>query len=402
MDNGSPATSPDPLHGTKYRTLRTLARGGMGHVVLAEDTGLGRNVVVKVMSFPGEEGLAPEELERVRDRFRTEARVLAMFDDHPGIVTVKDYGATASGKPFIAFEHLKGVSLGQEARARQVLPLPEAIEIVIAALVALQAVHEQGLVHRDLKPDNIFLCDGAWRAVKLIDFGVAKLVSEPTKEHVAPAYRTRQGSLIGTLRYAAPEQLCGRPVDTRTDTYAMAVVLYFLIAGRTPFEDARNNPAKQFRTMRDQGPPPPSRWNRQPIPDQLDRLLVQALAFEPGERFQTAVDFVRALRDVLPACAPASGSVDDPTLEVRPPPARRALPSPDQAAQESTAKVDLVGGVTRDEVAAKEPRLPGDPPVLERTETLGLTRRTLAAVTLGTAVVLGGILLAAARAWGAL
>jgi serine/threonine-protein kinase len=392
--------SPDPLHGTKYRTLRTLAQGGMGHVVLAEDTGLGRQVVVKVMSFAGEDNLATEELERVRDRFRTEARVLAMFDDHPGIVTVKDYGTTASGKPFIALEHLKGVSLGQEARARKTLPPDEAVQIVIAALLALQAVHDKGLVHRDLKPDNIFLCDGAWRTVKLIDFGVAKLLSEPAKEHVAPSYLTRQGSLIGTLRYAAPEQLCGQAVDTRTDTYAMAVVLYVLVAGHTPFENAGNNPTKQFRTMRDQAPPPPSRWNQQPIPDQLDRLLVQALAFEPAERFQSAADFVRALRDVLPACASTSAPLEDPTLEVGPP-SPAALVQPAQPAQESAARVD-VDVVTLDEIAADAPELPGDPTIVDRTETLGLPRRTLAAVTFGTAIVLAGVLLAAAHAWGAL
>lgn len=385
-------TTYDQLQGTRYQTVRALARGGMTDLVLARDTTLGLDVVVKILHVTGAEDIEKDDLDRARDRLRVEARALAMFDGHPNIVAVKDLGRTAGGTPYLVLEHLAGRSLGQEWRARRALPAAEAVQIVLALLVILDAVHGKGVVHRDVKPDNVFLCDGvhAGRTVKLIDFGVAKLVSEPTIEHIAPVYRTKKGSIVGTPRWLAPEQILGWPIDPRTDVYAAALVLYALVAGRTPFADCATI-VEQAATMKKEGALPPSRWATQPIPEALDRVLLAALRFQPADRFQTAMELAHALEELLPLCD-ALPEEERTNVVVN----RAAGP-----ARADLVEVDL--SVASFDAIPEAPAPREERTALERTLPLAaaVPRRTLVLITLGTTAVMLGLFLAAARALGA-
>jgi serine/threonine-protein kinase len=294
----------------------------MAEVLEAEDTVLGRAVAIKVLKraarkdgeeLEGEGGAADEA--HAADRMRVEARALALVA-HPNIVAVIDFGTTTDERPFIVTERLRGRSLDAELHERGALPWEEAVDVVLGVLAALEAVHTKGIVHRDIKPGNVFLCTGG--IVKLLDFGVAKMLGEASAKHVAPAYRTKEGALVGTPQYITPEQAHGDPVDARTDLYAVGLLLYSLITGRHPFEDGQDI-VQVVKAMREEGAPLPSKHAPLPIPQQLDRAVSKALAWNALERFQSAGAFAEVLRGIR---GPAENR-DEATLLM--PPARRRL-----------------------------------------------------------------------------
>ena len=171
---------------------------------------------------------------------RLEAQATSALSGHPNIVEIFDLGRTAEGRPYLAMERLVGRTLKQEVAARGALPVAEAIGLVKQLLAGLAAAHGAGLVHRDIKPDNLFLCDagadGA-RRLKILDFGIVKVVSAGKRGPRPLAIPTGEGMAIGTPRFLSPEQATGRPVDARADLYAAGCVLFWLIAGRDPFFD---------------------------------------------------------------------------------------------------------------------------------------------------------------------
>jgi serine/threonine-protein kinase len=194
-------------------------------------------------------------------------------------------------------EQLNGRTLRHEMKKRGAMPLDRALDILIQLLSALHEVHGAGIVHRDVKPENIMICAAPrGSVVKLLDFGIAKTVGDPP---VGPlAHPTLQGACVGTPRYAAPEQIGGGPVDGRVDIYAAGMVLYMLVAGRGPF-DAVKDPMHLLEAHLNVLPEPPSRFARVPIPPALEAAVMRAIAKRPDDRFAEAASFKRELALVL-------------------------------------------------------------------------------------------------------
>jgi serine/threonine-protein kinase len=291
----------DPLEGSgKYRVISELGRGGMGEVFLGEHASLGNKVVIKLLhaELSGKSNLV--------DRMRLEAQACARLN-HPNIVRVTDFDRTPSGRPFFVMEYLPGRSLSEEAEAAGgVLPVAKALDFVTQALEGLAVAHAQGLVHRDIKLDNLFVCapgtqPGVDQLVKILDFGVAKVLdTQGAGDGDGPAplmVPTGTGVVVGTPRFFAPEQARGKPLDHRADIYAMGLVLYTLVAGRGPFDDCTTI-LEMAKAHVMTPPPPPSHFARQPIPPELDAAVLRAIAKQPEQRFQSASEFAQALKQV--------------------------------------------------------------------------------------------------------
>lgn len=377
----TPTVTEDPLEGTAYRTIRVLGRGGMGEVVEAEHLPLGRVVVVKLLHPQFAEN-AP-----VADRLRVEARSLALVQ-HPNVVTVTDFGRTRAGRPFLVTERLHGRTLTEELNARRYLPVAEAIEIVIQVLAGLEAAHQQGIVHRDVKLANIFLCDAtptSPRLAKLLDFGLAKMTASHSLQRTAPEYATKKGTVLGTPRFLAPEQVGRGVIDARTDVYSAGLVLYTLVAGRGPFAHLRDT-NELIKAHLIETPAPASRHAQQAIPADLDAAILKALAKDQADRFMSAAAFadelIRIARTPLPA---ASATREDDTEETFLMP--QAIDDEPQEARPSDDACETV----------LVPQPGHDDRAVEQPQPSGLSLRTLVLVTLGTAFTMLGVILLAAR-----
>lgn len=214
----------DVVPGTRYRVVRQVGRGGMGCVYEVEQIELGRRFVLKAL-LP--EHAAREDLEaRIRQEWRTLGRLR-----HPGIVEVTDAGVTDDGAPYFVMELLTGETLRAKLRRERRLEAGEAIAIAVEVLEALAAAHDLGVVHRDVKPANVFLVGP--RRIKLLDFGIAKVA-------VGGQTVTARGVTLGTPRYLSPEQVRGDPVDGRADLYAVGLLLFEMLTGRGPFDEDRD------------------------------------------------------------------------------------------------------------------------------------------------------------------
>jgi serine/threonine protein kinase len=286
----------DLVCGGRFRVLSVLAFGGMGDVYEVEDASIGRRFVLKTLH---PELAADPELRRQMQR---EARVLGRID-HVNVVRVFTAGVTDDDPPlpFIVMEKLEGATLRQVLRAGTRIPMRAAVRAVIDLLLALDHVHELGVVHCDLKPENVFFHrdrDGV--TPKLLDFGVVRVL--PRGEAAA--------NLGGTLRYASPEQVRGEPVGPRSDVYSMALVLYEMIAGRSPFHDA-TGPSAVARAQLGRTPAPIAG-----VPSGLMRLLSRALAKDPELRPRDAFAFAHELRDVEPHL-PGERTLDESVVAAR-------------------------------------------------------------------------------------
>jgi hypothetical protein len=271
-----------------YRIDRVLGTGGMGIVYLAEDTRLGRPVALKAL--PDQ---ATDDDTR-RARLRREARAAASLV-HPGIATVYSLDEI-DGRVFIAAEYLAGGTLRDEL-ANGPLPIARALDTAIALADALDAAHRQGVVHRDVKPENV-MRDAAG-ATRIVDFGLAR-VADATGRAAAP---TLGDAAFGTPAYMAPEQIRAEPTDARTDIFAAGVVLFELVTGRTPFSgaDAAATMASILERdpirLRDVAPAAlPA-----PVVDALDRLVSACLQKAPADRLSSAAELADGLRRVRAA-----------------------------------------------------------------------------------------------------
>ena len=292
----------DLLRGTPYRMIEIIGSGGMGEVVLAEHRRLGKLVVAK---------LVHPQLSNAHtaDRLRVEAQILSRLS-HPNLVEVTDLGVTEDGRPFLVMERLVGRTLVQEVQARGALPLEESVQIALEVLSALEAAHSVGVVHRDVKTENIFLHEPTDRSgvkrrvVKLLDFGIAKILAgdavEPTR------FPTEEGTLLGTPRFCSPEQAMGRPdVDHRADLYSVGVVLFFMVTGRRPFE--QQGLVELVKAHVFDPPPRPSDRAPHPIPVAVEAVILRALAKNPADRCPDAASMKTALAEALRAAsAPTS------------------------------------------------------------------------------------------------
>ena len=288
----------EELRGTAYRPLAALGRGGMGSVYEVEHRALKRRMVVKI--------LHEHDRPDLEDRLRLEAQTLAQLS-HPNVVQVIDFARTASGRPFLVTERLYGRTLKELVGDSGKLPVDAAARYATEALSGLSAVHRAGVVHRDVKLENLFLCDadehGAAR-VKVLDFGIAKLIHGGGEApiDVAPLESaTAQGLMVGTPSFMSPEQILGLPVDHRADLYAVGVVLYRLVAGRNPF--ICRDLIEYAAAHAGEKPAPPSRFAD--LPEGFDAIVLKALEKDPAARYPTAAEMIAALeRYLLPPPAP--------------------------------------------------------------------------------------------------
>jgi len=220
----------------RYEVLSLLGRGGMGEVYLARDARLGRHVALKLL---------PVSLTLDRDRlgrFEREARAASSLN-HPNVCTIYEVGETEDGRHYITMEHVEGVTLRQQMNDRQMMKLADVLDVGAQIAAALAAAHEAGVIHRDVKPENVIVRrDGL---VKVLDFGLAKLTEErQVSDSTAPTralVKTATGMVMGTPHYMSPEQTRGLAVAARSDIWSLGCVLYEMATGRTPFEGATNS-----------------------------------------------------------------------------------------------------------------------------------------------------------------
>ena len=284
----------DPLVGLPYRAIRLLGAGGMGEVFLAEHRLLATPCVVKLQHAR----LARDP--DIADRIRLEAESLARLH-HPNIVSIIGSGETLDERPFIVMEYLRGQTMADELAARGQLPLLEALDYTCQLLRGLSAAHAAGIVHRDIKPDNLFLCDGPRdnRVLKLLDFGVACTMPDALPLTPNPlAVPTATGTVVGALRYVSPEGALARRVDHRADLYSAALVLYFALAGRGPFDHIQSALLLLSAHVAEE-PEPPSRYSRAVVPAELDHAVLRALRKAPEERFQSADELRQQLEQIM-------------------------------------------------------------------------------------------------------
>ncbi|MEW1844056.1 Stk1 family PASTA domain-containing Ser/Thr kinase [Nonomuraea angiospora] len=260
-------TTADPLVGRlldgRYRIESRIARGGMATVYLALDVRLDRTVALKVMH----PSLA-EDPAFVR-RFIGEAKSVARLS-HPNVVHVFDQG-TDTDVVYLSMEYVPGKTLRDILRERGRLPAREALEIMIPVLAALGAAHQAGMVHRDVKPENVLMTDDG--RVKVVDFGLARAI-EATNQ-------TRTGVMIGTIGYMAPEQVTTGAADVRSDVYAAGIMLFELVTGQQPYDGATPM-SVAYRHVHDTVPAPSSVVHD--VPPLIDTLVAQATAREPDQR----------------------------------------------------------------------------------------------------------------------
>jgi formylglycine-generating enzyme required for sulfatase activity len=279
-----PAARLGSVLGGRYRLEGILGIGGFGAVYRAVHEPLARPFAVKMLTAP----LArrPE----IAGRFLREAKVVAALD-HPGIVRVTDYGSDADGSPYLVMDLLTGRTVRERVRATDGgLPLDELLTIAREALEALDAAHQQGVVHRDLKPENLFLVEGGVGRVRLLDFGLAKIVESADG-------LTRSSEYMGTPQYSSPEQIerFGR-VDARGDLYSMGAVLFFMATGEAPVAGA-DTLEVAVRVVQGEVERHPRRLRRD-LPAAFDDLVARAMAHAPEDRFASAAEMLAALDSV--------------------------------------------------------------------------------------------------------
>jgi serine/threonine protein kinase len=270
-----------------YHVLDLISVGGMGRVYRAEQSVLGRTVAVKVIH----PHLLSDENSAVR--FMTEARAASQLN-HPNSVAVFDFGRTDDGQPYIVMEFLRGKDLARVAYEEGPLAFSRIVDVLRQVLAALAEAHDLGIVHRDMKPENVILepLRRGGDFVKVVDFGLAKLKAEAATGVTSP------GIVCGTPDYMAPEQARGDAIDGRSDLYAVGVMLFQLLTGRLPFE--ADSPT-QVVLMHIGIPAPDPRQvapERQ-IPDPLVDVCFKSLAKEQNDRFQDAMEFAEALKEAL-------------------------------------------------------------------------------------------------------
>ena len=285
----------DPLLGTtvagRYKVIKLLGEGGMGQVYLAEHTAIEKRIALKVLrseyAHKGE----------IVTRFQQEA-ISASRIKHPNVLDVFDFGQLENGCFYLAMEFLEGNDLADELQRSRVLTAPRALPIAMQICRALSAAHGKGVVHRDMKPENVFLQrtgDGE-EIVKIVDFGIAQL--KPSNEEAAKesTHRrlTRTGMIFGTPEYMAPEQASGKHADLRCDVYAVGIILYELFTGSVPFtgETFLGVLTKHLNEM------PPDMRSVYPdlhLSPELEGVVQRALAKDPTHRYQTMNELSQAL-----------------------------------------------------------------------------------------------------------
>jgi serine/threonine-protein kinase len=275
------AVTDAPVQFGRFRVMGELGRGAMGVVYRAEDTMLGRIVAIKTIALAGSSG---EERDQHEARFLQEARAAARIS-HPAVITIYEMGREGD-VAFMAMELLEGVDLRALIRDASLAP-SQALTIAATVAEGLACAHEQGIVHRDVKPGNIMvLPDGR---VKIMDFGIARPLE--------PTVKTQTGLLLGSPQYMSPEQIVGQPFDHRADIFSLGLVLYEMLTGSRPF--AGEDLGELTFKVANMPATPPSHIVRS-LPAVVDLIVARALKKKPEERYASAADLARDLWAAIP------------------------------------------------------------------------------------------------------
>jgi serine/threonine protein kinase len=325
--------------GGRYRIEEVIGRGGMGAVYRAKDVRLGRSVAVKVITMAA--GTDAEARERVRARFRQEAASAARLPHHPNVVPVYDYGTDeALGLDFLVMELLRGEDLASRLQAKGPPPLGMALRILQHAAQGVAVGHRSGLIHRDVKPGNVFLVEdeSGRMQVRVLDFGIAKLMADDDTQ----SSLTQDGRAPFSPGFASPEQLRGEArLTPASDVFSLGALGYQLLSGTRAFTDADRN-----RLSLGQDVPIPSLRARNPeVPDEVEQVIRRALAMDPAERHPDAAVMAEAL--------------DGPLRELGERPAASYIPVPAQAPapppEDDDDRTMLVGAAETDHTVAVPP-----------------------------------------------
>ena len=295
------AREPDPRVGlildSKYKLIESLGQGGMGSVFRAQRLHIGDEVAVKLLHHD----LVREQ--QALERFRREARAAAMIR-HPNVVSIHDFndGSSVETQPYIVMELVRGVSLGDLLRREGRMTSERAVRLMHDVCTGVGVAHRQGLLHRDLKPDNVIVVppshEGDEETAKVVDFGLAKV-----RDVAASTALTHTGAVIGTLYYMSPEQCSGEELDARADVYSLGAMLYEMLTGGPPFR-SRNLAGLISKHLHEPPPPFPESLG---IPRALEMVCMRALAKDRNQRPPDAIAFGRELQNAL--TAPSSFAV---------------------------------------------------------------------------------------------
>ncbi|CAN5798195.1 hypothetical protein BH23GEM6_BH23GEM6_02420 [soil metagenome] len=312
--------------GDRYRIEEVIGRGGMGAVYRAVDERLGRQVAVKVITVSG--GSDPEARERLRARFQREARAAAGLPHHPNVVPVYDFGSDAALElDYLVMELLRGRDLASFLSTSGPPPLSTGLRILFEAARGLAVGHRAGLIHRDVKPGNIFLAEVGQSElqVRMVDFGIAKLVDDDD----TASQLTQDGRVPHSPAFASPEQLRGLSnLTPASDVFSMGAVGFQLLTGQRPFSESDRN----RMSLGMPAEVPSLRAINPAIPQETEAIVRRALGFEPSDRFADAVEMSKALEKVLRSLpdvplAPYPGGANDHITTVAPS-SRAAQPAP--------------------------------------------------------------------------
>ena len=319
------------LNGT-YVVERLLGEGGMGKVYLARHTRIAqKRVAVKVLhnEFAGRDD--------VLARFQREAEAAAAIS-HPNVLTVLDIDVTPRGMPYLVCEYLEGIDLADHLKEVKRLDVVDALAITKQLCRGLGAAHARGVIHRDLKPPNVFLVGDFEKGAparlfaKLVDFGLSRFHTEGDQS------LTKTGFIMGTPSYMAPEQARGKRVDHRADVYGLGTILYTVLTGRTPFDE--DSPQATILAVLNSEPPRP-RSLVPSIPPHLELVIERAMAKDPEARYQNMAELERAL-DALPSAGAASESLQPAAIEVPAQSAKRIVPAAESDADINAARPRLL------------------------------------------------------------
>ncbi|MEP7037431.1 MAG: serine/threonine-protein kinase, partial [Acidobacteriota bacterium] len=271
-----------------YKIIKQIGAGGMGEVYLAKDTKLDRRVAVKILN----EKFAKHESNL--NRFVQEAKAASALN-HPNILVIHEIGE-AENANYIVSEYIEGETL-REVIQKLPLKLSEILEIATQIAGALVAAHSAKIVHRDIKPENIIVRPDGF--AKILDFGLAKLVEQKSfiglEDETAKQNETAKGLILGTVNYMSPEQAKGEKIDARTDIFSFGVLLYEMIAEKTPF--AGGSMSETFANLINSEPQPLSRFS-EGVPEELQRIVSKTLKKKKDERYQTMKDLLTDLKDL--------------------------------------------------------------------------------------------------------
>lgn len=274
----------------RYKIIKLVGTGGMGSVYLAEHEILRKKVALKILHY--EQSKRKDTVER----FKREA-IAASNIGQDNIVDVTDFGYTEEGNAYFVMEYVEGRSLADIMKEQRVLPLEFAVAVASQIAVALYAAHGKGIIHRDLKPENILLTtkDGNYPFVKIVDFGISKILQDEVKPEERLRTLTKSGAIFGTPEYMSPEQAAGNSVEPASDIYSLGVIMYEMLTGRLPFFD--DNYMKILHKHQYEFPELPSNVNPD-IKPEMNSVIMKCLEKKPFNRYGTMMLLLSDLKNI--------------------------------------------------------------------------------------------------------